>query len=371
MALILNGKLFDPSSKAIDEHVAARAHYTECVTEVRKKYGKYGYVRVTRRKPIKRNPTGLTELVPMIIFPAKVHCNVQFATTAKQEDKDKYGGMETWAYSMNIPRKSDNEYTPSPASIKFVTQERTLLLDRDMELIYYLLFKSPHVFYPEAVNKYGKRQGGVLVVDDKDAREKIIAEGRKDAAKLNTAIYGDASSPLYDEATLRATAAAWGLEDALSEKITDDELRNKLYADVSNKQAFKEKNGQGKGIDDFLTFISFEELIRARALILDAISSGVVKYDIPKFSYVYASSGTPVVIVPEKHRPRKFDYLCDILLAKTNDAGWEKFRKEVITPVMIDEKDFRWCKWLAKIEGLPLASKSEAAIREALRERYA
>lgn len=369
--LILNGKIFDQASQADDGMKTARQHYLECVRGLREKYSKHGFVKLVRRKAVRRNATGLLEPIPMIIFPAKVHTNAQFAVKTSAADKDKNGGMETWEYSASIPVKKDGDYHASPRSIKIPTQDKTLSLEKEMDLIYFLLYKSPVVYFPEAISKYGKRTGGEFMIDDRDERERMVSEGRKSEARLNHAIYGDQDSPLYDESSLRSVAAAWGVTSALDEKKTADEIRNMLYADVLAKQKKREKDGKGKGTDDFLEFISYDELIYARALILDAIDRKLVRYDVPKFSYIYAESNVPVAIVPDKHRPRKFDYLCDYLLAKTNETMWEKFRKEVINPDYIDSQNFKWCKWLAKQEDLPITSKSEKDIREALRVRYA
>ena len=370
MSLILNGKLFNPASNADDEMVLARQHYLECIKDLREKFGKYGYVKIIRRKPRKRNESGYWEPTPMIIFPAKVHTNVQYPSKASVADRDKYGGLETWEASQSSPVRKDDEYHATPRSFKFATEEKIYFLDKDADIIYFLLYKSPQVYYPDAVNKYGKRPGGALTVDNREERERIIAKGRKDAARLNTAIYGDISSPLYEASVLRATAAAWGIEGALSETMDEDEIRNALYADVIARQQTKEKTTQGKGIDDFLQFISFDENIRARSLVLEAIDKKIVRYDIPKFSYIFASSETPIVVVPDKHVPRKFDYLCDTLLSKGNENLWEKFRKEVIDTKYLDSKDFKFIKWLAKADGLPIAAKSEAALRDALKSRY-
>jgi hypothetical protein len=370
MALLLNGKLFNPSSTAEDEMTIARQHYSECVKDIREKYGKYGYVKIIRRRPRKRNESGYWEPTPAIIFPARVHTNVQFPSKATTAERDRSGGLESWEYSSSTPVKKDGEYRARPGSFKFTMEENVYYLDKDMDLIYFLLMKSPQVFYPEAVNKYGKRAGGSLTVDDRDTRERIIAEGRKDAARLNTCVYGDQTSPLFEESALRATAAAWGIEGALSDTVSEDELRNLLYSSVIAQQATKEKTLQGKGIDDFLQFISFDENIRARSLILEAIDKKIVRYDIPKFSYVFASSETPILVVPDKHVPRKFDYLCDTLLSKGNENLWERFRKETIDSKYIDGKDFKFVKWLAKADGLPIAAKSEAALRDALKARY-
>jgi hypothetical protein len=370
MALLLNGKLFNPSSTAEDEMTIARQHYSECVKDIREKYGKYGYVKIIRRRPRKRNESGYWESTPAIIFPARVHTNVQFPSKATTAERDRSGGLESWEFSSSTPVKKDGEYRARPGSFKFTMEENVYYLDKDMDLIYFLLMKSPQVFYQDAVNKYGKRAGGSLTVDNRDERERIMAEGRKDAAKLNFAIYGDATSPLSEESVLRATAAAWGIENALDPAVSDDELRNTLYANIMAQQATKEKSLHGKGIDDFLQFISFEENIKARALILDAISRGIVRYDIPKFSYIYASSDMPVLVVPDKHVSRKFDYLCEFLLAKNNETSFEKFRKECVDEKVIDAHDFKWTKWLAKVEGLPIAAKSEKDLRAALKDRY-
>jgi hypothetical protein len=368
--LILNGKIFNADSQAEDSMKTARQHYLECVKAIREKYGKYGYVKLVRRKPIRRNPSGLLEPIPMIIFPAKVHTNAQFATKTSQADKDKFGGMETWEYSAATPLKKEGDYRANPKSMKFPTQEKTFSLTSEMDLIYFLLYKSHLVYYPEAIQKYGKRSGGELMVDDKDERERIVAEGRKSEAKLNHAIYGDQESPLYDENSLRSIAAAWGVEAALDERVTADEVRNLLYEDVLQKQRKREKDKKGKGTDDFLDFIQYDELIFARALILDGINRKIIKYDMPKFTYVYAGSDLPIVIVPDKHRGRKFDYLCDYILAKTNTVAWEKLRKEIISPEYIDAQSFKWVKWLARTEELPIASKSERELRDALKDRY-
>lgn len=368
--LILNGKLFDPASKMEDDMVAARYHYLECVKDLRNKFGKYGYVKLVRRKGMKINPSGYLEPVTMIIFPAKVHTSVQFATKTTAKDKDQYGGMETWAFSAETPIKKDGEYQCVPKSIKSTTYEWLLDLEKDIELIYFLLFKSPTVYYPDAINKYGKRKSGELVIDDKDEREARIAEGRKAASRLNHAIYGDQTSPLYETSTLRSAAAAWGVEGALNEAATEDEVRNMLYADVERQQKAKESTGVGKGIDEFLDFLNYDDIIRARALVLDAIDRGVLLYDKVKFAYIYASTNVPLLIVPEKYKHRKFDALCDFLLAPTNSAAYEKFRKEVITPEFMKAQTFPWIKWLAGIEEIPVASKSEKDLRAALVERY-
>jgi hypothetical protein len=370
MALLLNGKLFNPTSTAEDEMTIARQHYSECVKDIREKFGKYGYVKIIRRRPRKRNESGYWEPTPAIIFPARVHTNVQFPSKATTAERDRSGGLESWEYSSSTPVKKDGEYRARPGSFKFTVEENVYYLDKDMDLIYFLLMKSPQVFYQDAITKYGKRAGGSLTVDNKDERERIIAEGRKDASRLNSAIYGDQTSPLSEESVLRATAAAWGIENSLSPSMTEDELRNLLYQDVMAKQASKEKTIQGKGIDDFLQFISFDNVIKARALILEAISRGIVRYDIPKFSYVYVSSEMPILIIPDKHVSRKFDYLCEFLLAKNNESSWEKFRREVIDEKYISEHNFQWAKWLAKEEGLPIAAKSEKDIRSALADRY-
>jgi len=368
--LLLNGKIFDPASKQEDDMVAARYHYLECVKQLRNRFGKYGYIKLVRRKGLKINPTGLYEPVPMIIFPAKVHTSVQFATNASTKDKDAYGGMETWSYSAENPLRKDGEYQCVPKSIKVATYELLLDLEKDIEFIYFLLYKCPQVYYPEAVNKYGKRKSGELMIDDKDEREARIAEGRKAASKLNNAIYGGKESPLFEESTLRATAAAWGIEGALSATATEDEVRNHLFADVEKQQKAKESTGTGRGIDEFLDFVSYDDAIKARALILHAIDAGIIQYDRVKYTYVYESTGTPLLIVPEKAKNEKFDYLCKFLLAPTNAPAWEKFRKEVVTPEFMKGQSFVWIKWLAEIEGLPLASKSEKDLRAALVERY-
>ena len=369
--LILNGKIFNADSQAEDSMKTARQHYLECVRSIREKYGKHGYVKLIRRKGIQRDPDGNPRPIPMLIFPTKVHLNAQFASKTSQADRDKFGGMETWEYSPASPQKKDGDYKASTKSFKFASFEKTFSLETEMDLIYFLLYKSHTVYYPEAISKYGKRSGGDLMVDDRDERERIIAEGRKNEAMLNHAIYGDQDSPLYDDYSLRSVAGAWGIENALDERTSPDEVRNLLYEDVLQKQREYEKEHKGKSINEFLRFIEYDELINARALILDAIDRQIVRYDIPKFTYIYGGTDTPIVIVPEKHRPRKFDYLCDFLLAKPNAAEWEKFRKEAINIDYMDAHNFKWIKWLAKEEGLPVASKSEKDLREALRARYA
>ncbi len=369
--LILNGKIFDPASQADDGMKTARQHYLECVRSLRERYGKHKIVKLVRRKPVRTNPSGLLEPIPMIIFPTRVHTNAQFATKTPAADRDKNGGMETWEYSSGSPAKKDGDYHANPRSFKIPTQDMLLSLEKEMDLIYFLLYKSPVVYFPEAISKYGKRTGGEFMVDDREERERLVSEGRKSEARLNHAIYGDQDSPLYDAIALKSLAAACGLTGALDDKMSADEVRNMLYADVLAKQKKREKDNKGKGTDDFLEFISYDELIYARALILDAIDRKLVRYDLPKFSYIYVESGVPIVIVPDKHRARKFDYLCDFLLEKHNTAMWEKFRKEIINVDYIDSQSFKWCKWLAGLEGLPIASKSEKDLREALRVRYA
>jgi hypothetical protein len=226
------------------------------------------------------------------------------------------------------------------------------------------------VYYPEAINKYGKRLGGEFMVDDKEERERRIADGRKAESRLNNAIYGQRDSPLYDETMLRSVASAGGIEKATSDLVTADEVRNLLYASVDAGQKKYEKTSEGKGTDAFLEFIQYDDVIRARSLILEALDRKLVKYDMVRFTYIYTSTNTALLVVPEKHKARRFDYLCEYLLGKVNAPAWEKFRHEVISTDVLEKKDLKFVRWLCKEEGIPITAKSEENLRKALIERY-
>jgi hypothetical protein len=279
--------------------------------------------------------------------------------------------MDTWAVSVQQPRRPNygepNE--PVPKSIKFMSHFETYDLINDIELIYFLLYKSPRVYYPPAIAQ-GKVKRGDLMVEDKGmiAREKV--QKQRDELKLKNAIMApDIQFPLYNDTNLRQVAAAWGINGAMDPYTSVDDLRLKLEHSVLEAEKNKVVTGSGKGFDEFFDLINFDDAVRQRSLIMHALDEGKIKYDVTKIRYNYAS-GSPLLDVPDRSKDEPFDYLASYLGNPVNEKAWDLFTKEVVDEDYIKSLSFAELKWLAKVNDLPVSQKSTEALQEDLCKVY-
>ena len=147
--LLLDGKQFIPTRSDPDQEIA-RNHYAEATAYIKEYYSQGGRVDVItliRRKEQKRDGTGILEDTPPMIFPAKVYPKIQLAKKDKQKE-DSMGGQEVWAYSDNQPKRKNvgDDYQPDPKSIKFMSHSQGYSMKDQMDLLYFLLYKSPKVY---------------------------------------------------------------------------------------------------------------------------------------------------------------------------------------------------------------------------------
>lgn len=378
--LLINGEQFIPTGKN-PEHELQINHYNESINDLRERFGKGGRNRtivLTRRKDQKRNASGLLEETAPMIFPSQAVSEIQIsAKDGERKDKngvrvrDKIGGMETWAFSEQQPsrRALGEPYIPSPKSVKFMSYFESYDLFRDIELLYFLLYKSPRVYYPPAIAQ-GKVKKGDLMVEDKDLIAKEKVQKQRDELKLKNAIMApDIQYPLYSESNLRQVAAAWGINGAMDEHTSPDDIRLKLEDSVVEAEKNKVTTGSGKGFDEFFELINFDDSVRQRALIMHALDSGKLKYDQQKIRYTYAS-GADLLDVPDGKKYEAFDYLATYIGNKLNAKVWESFVREVIDEDYIKSLTFGDLKWLAKMNDLPVSQKSTEALVEDLCKVY-
>lgn len=370
--LLLNGEQFIPSAEN-PKHALQTAHYTEAIADIREQYSKGGRNRtivLTRRKEQKRNEAGMLEETPPMIFPAQATPTIQLAEKHKRQAAQ-IGGMETWAYSNQQPRRKAHgePFEPVPKSIQFMYQFESFDIIDDIELIYFLLYKSPRVYYPPAIAQ-GKVKRGDLMVEDKALKAKERVEKQREELKLKNAILApDIQYPLHNDDNLRKVAAAWGIDGAMDEYTTADALRIQLEHAVEQGEKDKISMGEGKGYAEFFELINFDDSVRQRALVMYALDSGTLRFDQDKGRYSYAT-GDVLLEVPSQKRNKAFDYIASYFSNELNETAWKNFAKEVIDEAYIKQLNFGDLKWLAKMNGLPVSQKSTEALVESLCKVY-
>jgi len=377
--LLLNGEQFLPSGKN-PNHEYQINHYKEAITDIRERYGQGGRnktVVLVRRKEQKRNAGGLLEETAPMIFPAKAYPEIQLSArdANRKEDgvavKDKVGGMETWAYSGNRPKRNvlGDTFDPDPKSIKFMSHFETFNMDTDMDLLYFLLYKSPRVYYPPAIVQ-GKVKKGDLMVEDKALRAKEKVQKERDALKLKNAIMApDTQFPLNNDSNLRKVAAAWGLDGAMDPHQSADDLRIRLEHSVTEAEKEKKLKKEGKGMSEFFEMINFDDSVRQRSMIMYALDSKKLIWDEAGVRYTYAS-GAELLDLPDGKKYEAFHYLADYLGNPLNEKLWDAFTREVIDNEYLNTLNFGDLKWLAKLNELPISQKSTEALRDDLCKVY-
>jgi hypothetical protein len=328
-------------------------------------------ITLVRRKEQKRNASGLLEETAPMVFPAKTYAEIQFSLK-DQKDQEKLGGsVETWAYSENRPiiKNAGDQSEPSPKSLKFIAHSQGYNMNSEMDLIYFLLYKSPKVYYQPAIAQ-GKAKKGDLIVDDRAqiAKDKVTKE-RAELKLKNAIMAPDVSFPLHNDENLRKVAAAWGIDGAMDKYGSPDEIRMKLEHSVTEGEKEKKTTGKGKGFDEFFELIEFDDSVRARTLIMYALDNGLITYDESTQKYEY-SSGSALLEVPDNKRYSAFDYLADYLFNEINVNHWERFRKEVVSVEYLEMIAYGDLKWLAKLNEITIGQKNAAALKDDLCKVY-
>lgn len=372
--LLLNGKQFIPTSKDADTAIQ-RNHYSEAVAYLRKEYGQNGrnnVITLVRRKEQKKNASGGLEDTAPMVFPAKATPQIQFSA-GDHKKKETMSGMETWAYSANRPKRlnTGDDYQPDPKSIKFISHSNGYNMDTEMDLLYFLLYKSPRVYFQPAIAQ-GKVKRGDLIINDPARRAKDKVRKERDILKLKNAVMApEPTYPLHSDDNLRKVAAAWGLDNAMDQYYSADTLRIQLEHAVKEGQKEKEKlNGKGKGLDEFFEMCNFDDSVRSRGLVMYGIDDGKVIYDLTKNVYYYKSSKDPIVDVPASRRADRFEYLASYLENDVNAKEWDLFKREVISDEYLDKLSYMDLKWLAQQNHMSVSQKKTEQIRKELCETY-
>lgn len=323
-------------------------------------------ITLVRRKEPRRNATGMLEESGPLIFPAKCYPEIQFAAKDKKKAEE-MGGVETWAFSHNtaIKKQSGDNWEPSPKSIKFMGQSEGYSMESQMDLIYFLLYKCPRVYHPQAIAQ-GKVKKGDLVVEDRGLRASEKLKKERDELKLKNAIMApDSSFPLHSDENLRKVAAAWGIEGSMDEHESASDLRFRLEHSVVEADKNRILTKSGRGYDEFFEMIDFDDSVRQRAMIMYAIDTGKVKYDRDKNVYTYVNGGV-LLDVPDNKKYDPFNYLANHLYNKLNDKEWDLFKKEVIDNEYLEMLSFGDLKWLARQNEITLSKKGSVDLRSDL-----
>ena len=332
--LLRNWEIFDPKidgSKYPDD----AKDYEMRTKGILNKYGELGFVRIVSTQ-MANDLQG--QPIPPLFVPLIAR-----------------NGLIEWAYTPNVANIKKNDKTGGVSlakkSLKMMHGEINIDVRKDVDLLYFLLHKS------DMITK------GILKIDDVREKEAAAVKAKKDAIKLNAAIYSD-SSPLSSEATLTQVCQALGILNV--DKMTEDSKRIKLEAYVMAED--KKNDPKAMNTDRFLEFINAGETMTRRAIVNKAIQRKLIGWS-PRYGWHWTSSNETVVRVPETRVPDKFAYLCEYYTSDANKEAWDKLLRELVEAGYFeDDQPYDEMKYLAGYFGLKIAQKKKKELAEEITE---
>jgi hypothetical protein len=239
-------------------------------------------------------------------------------------------GGEHWRYCNRPPRKNkDGNFKYSPRG-KHLKRYWEFDKKRDTEQIFFFHQISPFI------------KNGKIICEDKERDAKRTLERETADLDVRFMITSD-HSPISvkqtgSEAVLRMMAAAWGVADVHTDKLSIAEVQVELLSAV--QQSHKNYAATQRGYNEFLEEVEGQRHVSTLANVQKAIDTGVIIYDKPTFSWRFVSTNTPIATIPARdaHDPKgalnKFLSLNDksakILELAIDDAytSGEKVHKE-------------------------------------------
>lgn len=228
-------------------------------------------------RPIKFNETGLPEPVPVEWIP--LDHNIM------GED-----GGEHWRYCDRPPRKrADGNFSYSPRG-KLMKKDWRFDKTKDAEQIFFFHQISPFI------------EKGSIVFEDKERTARETLEKETFDLDVRWMITSD-HSPISEketgaETTLRMMAAAWGVADAQTDKLSIAEIKLALLSAVQHSQ--QNYVATRRGYKEFLEEVEQQDKVYSMSNTQKAIDAGIIEYDKNSFSWKFTSSGTPLVTIPAR-----------------------------------------------------------------------
>lgn len=224
-------------------------------------------------------------------------------------------GGEVWRWALNtiVTGNGQTKYTPS----NLIFNGTQAMTENDMDLIWFLLTKSPHV-------RNGKNWNGVsmkIEFEDRigNARIKVAAEEQR--SQLTVLLYNPELRLSSNK--LKEVAMAYFIPDV--EELTDDEVRLLLEQAIMRDK----KNGPAR----FLDLIHAEDELKARSVLQKAIDAKLIKQHVSlrEWWWVNEAGKKVATIMKVSTVMNAYDALSTLYLKDEN------FRQEVDSALKVGE----------------------------------
>lgn len=263
-------------------------------------------------------------------------------------------GLTEWAYtenSGNIRRTKDGHMTLTRKSKIMKQGELNVDLNKDIDLAYFIYEKSPMF------------KKGIIKIDDVREKEEEKVRKERDAIRLKNAIYGEAS-PLTSEPMLRQVCHSLGIAGA--DKDPENRLRIKLenYIEGENKK----HDVHAMTTANFLELINMGDEVHKRGIVGKAVSRNVLDYT-KMNGWIWGTSRTTLVRVPDSRYADRFAYLCEYLGNEANKEAWDALMKTLAEQGYFeDEQPYEELKWLAKMYGIGISQTKKTELAGKIRD---
>lgn len=223
----------------------------------------------------------------------------------KEVLRNQDGETEEWRWCNTIGRDNKGLIRYIPRNIHFNGSLR--IEGTDLELLYFLYFKSPHCQNGAVPENFRKKLYFALEDPTKIASDKVVRES--DYAKYKYSLYNEEGLP---EHILRAVAKAYFIPDV--DKLTFDQVRVAIDFEVNRDKK--------EGIKKFAEMSDMGEYSKARALIQGAIDNKLVIFHPSSRSWCWPD--------PDINSKRKGEEICKVLgKANQNEALVDYYRGNV------------------------------------------
>lgn len=221
---------------------------------------------------------------------------------------DKKRGEETWAYRKSI-NKTDNKGNIVSKNITLTFNGSLFLEEKDKDLIFYLIFKSPSY----------KR---IFEIESQAKDAKAIADQTREDILVKQHIYGN--SPVNNDKDLRSIAKALNVPEVDYIQELDVVRREVLKLATENKGYF-------------LELIENKKEIHLKAVIQQAIDERIIMFDDKKCHWVYPDKDHVLIELRVHQAGEKRSHIENYL--KNNEKEFVFIEKSVKGNIVSDKSD--------------------------------
>lgn len=262
-------------------------------------------------------------------------------------------GREIWMCCLDEPTVLPNGLWDMGRKRSFPIKENlTVDLDKDIELAYFLYFKSPFMN-----PKQGGRGSGQLKVYDETEDARKLGETEELITERKMAVW-----KLLKDDKLEMMARAYGVS-VLNKQPQN--IRQDLEKQLQTNDDLQRGNPAVKGTREFLEEMKVNDSVLLRNFAKRMIDEGRISF---RADGRYKIGDKVVVQVPASEILKPFDYLCQYLSAGNNLEKLQEFLKDLLSPEYLDgiiEKK-EW-QWLYKVTGANPEFKKTGDIQNTVR----